>query len=476
MKNKELQRYIQTQIAQAPKRLRGWANDMQGKPLFKRSVFLVLQKHLNDFLKNGTEPRIIVMPGLRGTGKTTLLAQLFLSLQDENITKFYLSVDEAARRFDVNLWDIVENYEELAGRRIEETDNPLIFFLDEIHYDEKWALFLKSMYDKSKKIMIFCTGSAALLLREQINADVARRIHFVDIYPVCFSEYMLFKYDKLPIKGIGKVIKETVLYSKNAKDVYEKLKVEGNSVRNYWLSVNDFEMRKYITLGTFPFTLKSENESLAINFVSQIINKVIHTDIPHFYNFKNETLNRIDKILYLISETFGVSVTKLSETLQMKPDTLRLILKSLESSGLILRVTPYGAHFRQVKKPSKYLFSTPSLRYSYLSVRESIGIFENYQGSLLEDLVGMYLVRILPKFGDFSLTYDSSKGGADFIVTIGNKKIVIEVGAGKKGCKQIISTSEKIKPKYNIIVSNNKLEYSEEYNAVKMPWNYFLLI
>jgi hypothetical protein len=476
MKNKELQEYIQTQIVQAPKRLKGLTNDMQGKPLFKRSVFLVLQKYANDYLKKGTEPRIIVMPGLRGTGKTTLLAQLFLSLPNDNITKLYLSVEEALKRFDVNLWDILENYEVLIGKHIEEIDTPLILFLDEIHYDEKWALFLKSMYDKSRKVMIFCTGSAALLLREQINADVARRVFFVDVYPVSFPEYMLFKYNKFPIKGIGQTIKDAILYSRDAKDVYEKLKKEEDAVKRYWLDVDTFEMQRYIKLGTFPFTLRSENEVLAISFVAQIINKVIYTDIPQFYKFENETLNRIDKILYLISETLGVSVTKLSEALDMKPDTLRLILKSLESSGLILRIAPHGAHFRQVKKPSKYLFATPSLRFSYLSSRESVGLFENYQGSLFEDITGMYLHRVMPPFGGFSLTYDVSEGGADFIVTLGNQRIVIEVGAGKKGYKQIIATALKVDPEYSIIISKNELEYSEEYNAVKIPLNYFLLM
>ncbi len=476
MKNKELQEYIQTQIVQSPKRLKGLTNDMQGKPLFKRSIFLVLKKYVTDFLKKGTEPRIVVMPGLRGTGKTTLLAQLFLSLPNEDITKLYLSVEEAIKRFDVNLWDIIENYEVLIGKHIEEIDTPLILFLDEIHYDEKWALFLKSMYDKSKKVMIFCTGSSALLLREQINADVARRVFFADVHPVSFSEYMLFKYNKFPIKGIGQIIKDAILYSTDAKDVYEKLQKEENNVKNYWLDVDAFEMQRYIKLGTFPFTLRSENEVLAVSFVSQIINKVIYTDIPQFYKFETETLNRIDKILYLISETLGVSVTKLSETLEMKPDTLRLILKSLESSGLILRIAPYGAHFRQVKKASKYLFATPSLRFSYLSSRESIGLFENYQGSLFEDIVGMYLDRIIQPFGGFSLTYDVSEGGADFIVTLGNQKVVIEVGAGKKGYKQIMTTALKVNSKYNIIISKNELEYSQEFNALKIPLNYFLLM
>lgn len=476
MKNKELQEYIQAQIIQSPKRLKGLTNDMQGKPLFKRSVFLVLQKYVNDYLNKGGEPRIIVMPGLRGTGKTTLLAQLFLSLPNDNITKLYLSVEEAIKRFDVNLWDIIENYEVLIGKHIEEIDVPLILFLDEIHYDEKWALFLKSMYDKSRKVMIFCTGSAALLLREQINADVARRVFFVDVYPVCFSEYMLFKYGKFHIKGIGQTIKDAILYSTSAKDVYEKLQKEESRVKKYWLDIDTFEIQRYIKLGTFPFTLRSENEILALSFISQVINKVIYTDIPQFYKFENETLNRIDKILYLISETLGVSVTKLSETMEMKPDTLRLILKSLESSGLILRIAPYGAHFRQVKKPSKYLFATPTLRFSYLSSRESVGIFENYQGSLFEDIVGMYLNRVLPQFGGFSLTFDVSEGGADFIITLGNQKVVVEVGAGKKGYKQIIATAQKVSPKYSIIISSNELEYSEEHNAAKIPLNYFLLM
>lgn len=476
MKNKELQEYIQTQIVQSHEKLKGLTNDMQGNPLFKRSVFSVLKKYATDFLKKGSEPRIIVMPGLRGTGKTTLLAQLFLSLPNENVTKLYLSVEEAIKRFDVNLWDIIENYEVLIGKHVEEIDEPLILFLDEIHYDEKWAIFLKTMYDKSRKVIIFCTGSAALLLREQINADVARRVFFVDIPPVCFSEYMLFKYGKLPIEGIDQTIKDALLYSVNAKDVYDRLTDKESELKKYWLDIDTFEMHRYIKLGTFPFTLRAENEILAVSFVSQIINKVIYTDISQFYKFENETLNRIDKILYLISETLGVSVTKLSETLEMKPDTLRLILKSLESSGLILRIAPYGAHFRQVKKPSKYLFATPSLRFSYLSSRESIGIFENYKGSLFEDITGMYLNRVLPQFGGFSLTYDVSEGGADFIVTLGNQKVVIEVGTGKKGYKEILATAEKINPKYSIIISNNELDYSEEYNAVKIPLNYFLLM
>jgi len=59
------------------------------------------------------------------------------------------------------------------------------------------------------------------------------------------------------------------------------------------------------------------------------------------------------------------------------------------------------------------------------------------------------------------LTYDVSEGGADFIITLGKRRIVMEIGAGKKGYRQAIATAQKIKPEYSIIVSNDELEYSK---------------
>ena len=41
--------------------------------------------------------------------------------------------------------------------------------------------------------------------------------------------------------------------------------------------------------------------------------------------------------------------------------------------------------------------------------------------------------RIIPKYGDISLTYDSARAGTDFIVRRGDRKIAIEVGYGEKG-------------------------------------------
>lgn len=485
MKSAELQNYIQTQIVQAPKRLEGMVNDMFEQPLFKRNIFTALQKYALDFIGKRSEPRIIVMPGLRGTGKTTLLAQLFLALPVINITKFYLSVEEAMNRFDclrgkaqVNLWDIFDAYEVVIGKHLEEFSAPLLLFFDEIHYDEKWTLFLKTIYDRSKNVMVFCTGSAALLLREQMNADVARRAFFVNIDPISFTEYMLLKHKKAaPQAEVSQTIKEALFFAASAADAIAKLQAgAARQVQEYWLDIDAFEINRYLKCGTFPFTLAIENEVMAVSFIAQIINKVIYTDIPQFYPFSLETLNRIDRILYLISGTSVVSATKLGKTLEMKGDTLRLILQALESAGLVNKISPYGAPFKQAKKASKYLFATPALRFSYFSAQESVGVFENYKGSLLEDLVGMYVQRVLRELNGASVTYDAAEGGADFVIAFGKQQIVMEVGMGKKSYRQIINSVAKIAPRYSVIVSQDELEYKEASNAIKVPLKYFLLL
>ncbi len=94
----------------------------------------------------------------------------------------------------------------------------------------------------------------------------------------------------------------------------------------------------------------------------------------------------------------------------------------------------------------------------------------------MEDVVGMYLNRILPKFGAHSLTYDAASGGVDFIIASGNQKIVLEAGTGKKNYKQLQKTAYKVNPKYSLIISDDELEYSEERNSVKIPFKYFLLM
>jgi len=56
------------------------------------------------------------------------------------------------------------------------------------------------------------------------------------------------------------------------------------------------------------------------------------------------------------------------------------------------------------------------------------------------------------------------------------ERIIIEVGAGDKGARQIKNTMSKVKAKYGFTVSNNSLNLIKSENILQVPFEYFLLI
>lgn len=475
-RKEEFLKYIQTAITQTEFRLRGNIVDNKGNLFPKRNAFVIFRKYIKDFVEKGIEPRWVVMPGLRGVGKTTLMAQLFfLNFAQKNVYKFYLSVDEIVRRFSASLWDVIEVYEEVLGKRIEQLDHKLILFFDEVQYDSQWDSAIKSLYDRSKNVFVLCTGSSSILLKKQISSDSARRAYFEELYPMSFTEYVKLRYNKYPEKSLASKIKEAILESNNADEVFRKLTILKNFVSRYWLKVDALEIQQFLKFGTLPFSLVIKEEAVILNQLEQILQKIIYTDIPQLTNFDKETLNKIYALVYMISDSFEVSLTNLSSVLEISKDTLSLVLSALENADFLYKVAPYGSHYKQVRKPYKYLFATPAFRYLLLSSKESISVFDNFKGKLLEDVVGLYLRRILQGYRNISLTYDSSKEGADFIIKKDGKKIIIEVGFGYKGIKQVEYTLKRIKGDYGLVISeSDKLEIKE--NIVKLPLYYFLLM
>jgi len=171
-----------------------------------------------------------------------------------------------------------------------------------------------------------------------------------------------------------------------------------------------------------------------------------------------------------------INFSKLAGIFEISRPKRMEIFNVLESTETLIRIYPHASHLGQAKIPSKYLFAAPAFRAMYHQMISNIISDEHAKGSLWEDAVNMYVHRFLYKKINTSVTYDSAEGGADFIVSFGTEKIIMEVGAGKKGYSQIAKTAQKVLAKYSMFICNNELEYSEKYNAVTVPLRYFLLI
>jgi hypothetical protein len=102
--------------------------------------------------------------------------------------------------------------------------------------------------------------------------------------------------------------------------------------------------------------------------------------------------------------------------------------------------------------------------------------FLTQKGKLLEDIAGLHFYREFISTGRGSLSYDSSKGGADFILKIENKKqIIMEIGNGHKDTKQVETTMQKNHSDYGIVICNRKeITLIEEKNLIMVPKEFFL--
>ena len=168
-----------------------------------------------------------------------------------------------------------------------------------------------------------------------------------------------------------------------------------------------------------------------------------------------------------------------SQTVGLDIKTVISIFEALEKTELLLRIYPYGPPESQVRKPSKYLFTAPAFRAMYYNLVGSTTSFTEYTGKIFEDVVGLYLHRIFSMITGSNITYDSAKGGADFIVgttvaDVGN--IVIEASLGQKNYKQLFTTMKKTKAKYGVVISDDSIRLSQSKTAISVPLKIFLLI
>lgn len=76
-KREETLQFLQNLIQTNPQRLKNNIEFPTGEKYPTRHAFVRLQKYVTDFMKGNREQRWVIMPGLRGVGKTTLLSQIY---------------------------------------------------------------------------------------------------------------------------------------------------------------------------------------------------------------------------------------------------------------------------------------------------------------------------------------------------------------------------------------------------------------
>lgn len=471
----ELIQYLQKQIQTTDDRLKHFTHSPSGEKYPRRFLYVKLQKYINDFLDKKSSNRMVIIPGFRGVGKTTLMAQICSEFKKQNAQVFFISVEDLRNYFDVGINEIISAYEKIIGEYLESLKKPIIIFFDEAQTDPKWAIALKSLFEKTNNVFFCITGSSAIVL--QSTPNIARRAIFEPMTPMCFGEYQMIKNKIYPTPGLKKQIRQALYFSQTTREAYENLSKLDGAVNSYWSKIDRNDIKKYLSYGTFPFAQIMPDEISIYNNISLLLEKIIKQDMPTLGNFDQETLGAVKRILFAIAENDVTSLTTLADKFGISRLTLANIFDVLEKAELLVKIPPHGSNMTIANKPNKYLFMSPAIRMSFFYFSGDEGTYSTRQGKLLEDSIGAHLYRefILRSVG--VIRYDSAQGGADFILQIGNnRKIVIEVGLGKKDKKQVTGTMRKIKSDYGIIFSSSDLNMDMQENIVSVPLDYYFLM
>ena len=472
--NQELIQYLQQQIRTTDDRLRRFTHSIDGREFPKRVIFTKLQQYIDDFFSKKSSNKLIIIPGFRGVGKTTLMSQACIEYKSRISRVLFLSIEDSKNLFDAGIAELMFAYEEIIGENLETAKEPILIFLDEIQSDSKWAVTLKSLFEKTTNVFFCCTGSSAVTL--QTTTNLARRAVFEKMPPMSFTEYEMVK-NNIVLPDVGEEIRQATYFSKDASEAYSKLCKLKPKVNKYWSTVERMDIRKYLSYGSLPFSLLMPGEAAVYDSISLLIDKIIKFDLPTLGNFNNETLAVVKRILFAIAENDITSLNTLEERFKINRLTISSVFDALEKAELLIKIPAYGSNMAIAKKANKYLFMSPAIRMSFFYFTGLESTFLVRQGKLLEDSVGAHLYSNFILKGQGAIRYDSAEGGADFVLQILNsKQIIIEVGMGNKDKKQIIKTSKRISSDYNLIFSNSELQYDDAQKIIFVPLDYYFLM
>lgn len=447
-----------------------------------RIHFNEIKNHVDGFLKAENEyfNRFIMMPGLRGVGKTTILYQIYDYLINEKEIKnsniLYLDLDDLKSAYNVGIQEIFEVYLEDIHQTIAANITEKIFLLiDEAQLDENWAKYGKLLFEKSYNIFMIMTGSSALDF--ELNTDASRRVTRKQIFPCNFQEYLLLKYNLSLEKNN---FKDLILMGD--VESIEKAIICENIIKKDLINLNNdpkIEFVKFLHSQSFPFALNLDEPDIHM-LTNNMVKKIVNDDLTYFKTFNNITNDNIMRLLtYLATKKTGqTSNVAIAQSLNISVKTVSKILSALEQSQLIFTVNAYGSAGKMLKKPSQHFFQTPSIK-SALNYR--VGRYDlNHDkcfALLYENLVASSIFRLsYESMSSLGLFYDANKKGVDFIVKHLDKIIPIEVGIGKKTKSQLTIAKNKYDADMGILISNRTSNIKFENGILYIPLLTFALM
>ena len=355
------------------------------------------------------ENRMIGIRGARGVGKTTLVLQYIKENLSLNESVIYISLDDIY--FTSNsLSEYADNFVKKGGKYL---------FIDEVHKYKNWSIELKNIYDNYPDLKIVFTGSSILPLIKS-KADLSRRALMYDMQGLSFREFLNVTH---------KLDFETVSLSDILTNHLDLSMMINERIKPI------LEIEKYNQKGYYPYFLESNRDYLL--FLAETINQTLEADIPIYLDLNVESIEKMKQLLFIISNSvpFKPNISKLSETIGVARNTLKMMLHYLYKANIVNLLFAGTKGISRLQKPEKVYLHHPNLMHALSPNQINIGTLrETFFQNQVQGL--------------FSVEYTNT---GDFFV---DKKYTFEIGGKNKTYKQIKNIS-------NSYIAADNIEYGE---------------
>jgi len=277
-------------------------------------------------------PEAIIITGMRRTGKTTLLNFIYDQIVSKN--KVFLDLENTLNRkyFEEDNYERIKTSFEFLG--IDFNHKPFIF-LDEMQFVKNLPSIVKYFIDHYQ-VKFFLTGSASFYLKNLFTESLAGRKYIFELFPLTFSEFLLFKGSPLKIPenacNITRPIFDTI------SPLYDE----------------------YILFGGFPGVILKTSVQERKKALEEIFSSFFQLEILQLGDFRRNEVIR--DLMLLLMQRLGskLDIQKISKELGISRPTLSEYISFLEGTYFIKTIRPFskGRNSEIRKMPKVYLCDT----------------------------------------------------------------------------------------------------------------------
>jgi uncharacterized protein len=329
------------------------------------------------------QKEVIMLKGVRRSGKSTLMAQMIgalLAKGKKPAQILCINLEEPLFAAEYSL-ELLERIYRLYREKIHPSGRCFLF-LDEIQNIPEWERWVRGR-SETENLKVVTTGSSSSLLSREVGAKLTGRHVSFELFPLSFAEFLRFK-------GLQVDSNEAYFAQKPV-------------IRSLFA-----EYRKY---GGFPeVVLRDEAEDKEL-LLKQYFEDILHRDVVSRTEIR-DTLTLQNLAVFLLSNIGRLtSVSNLKKNFGVSQDKVENYASALMESYLLYRLSKLEP---SLKKSIRARFKPYAID---TGLRNRVAFsFSEDSGWLAENIVLNHL-----RSRHEEIYYDSNGGEVDFVVKEGMK-------------------------------------------------------